>query len=208
MIGRALARTAALWPDVEQAYRFVHAVAHWLGNPQDESAARVRRRVNGVLGAMQRHRDTAGSLAGAIDHFQKVTRSYRSGLFHTYAVPDLPRTNNDLEHLFGSQRYHERRATGRKTASSSAVLRGSVRLIAATPHVRGSPRHGNWERRTGSTGDACANASRKGDRHERCAPAFDMIPSPTLPPSNTRPASQLCRPRKKRRAKPFMRSER
>ena len=23
---------------------------------------------------------------------------------------DLPRTNNDLEHLFGSHRYHERRA--------------------------------------------------------------------------------------------------
>jgi hypothetical protein len=132
MIVRALERTAPLWPDVERAYRFVHAVAHWLGNPQDESAAMVRRRVNGVLGAMQRHRPKAGSLAGALDHFQKVTRSYRSGLFHTYAITDLPRTNNDLEHLFGSQRYHERRATGRKTAAPSAVLRGSVRLIAAT----------------------------------------------------------------------------
>ena len=132
LIGRALERTAALWPDVEQVYRFVHAVAHWLGNPQDESAALVRRRVDGVLGAMQRHRSRAGTLAEALDHFRKVMRSYRSGLFHTYAVPDLPRTNNDLEHLFGSQRYHERRATGRKTASPGAVLRGSVRLIAAT----------------------------------------------------------------------------
>ena len=132
MITRALERTSALWPDVERAYRFVHAVAHWLGNPQDESAAMVRRRVNGVLGAMQRHRPKAESLAGALAHFHKVTRSYRSGLFHTYAIPDLPRTNNDLEHLFGSQRYHERRATGRKTAAPSAVLRGSIRLIAAT----------------------------------------------------------------------------
>jgi hypothetical protein len=132
IIGQALERTAALWPDVECAYRFVHAVAHGLGNPQEESATMVRRRVNGVLGAMQRHRAKAGTLAGALDHFQKVTRSYRPGLFHTYAVADLPRTNNDLEHLFGSQRYHERRATGRKTASPSAVLRGSVRLIAAT----------------------------------------------------------------------------
>jgi hypothetical protein len=132
LIGRALERTAALWPDVEQAYRFVHTVAHWLGNPQDESAALVRRRVDGVLGAMQRHRSRAGTLAEALDHFRKVMRSYRSGLFHTYAVSGLPRTNNDLEHLFGSQRYHERRATGRKTASPGAVLRGSVRLIAAT----------------------------------------------------------------------------
>ena len=92
----------------------------------------MRRRVNGVLGAMQRYRDKAGTLAGAFDHFQKVTRSYRPGLFHTYAVSGLPRTNNDLEQLFGSQRYHERRATGRKTAAPGAVLRGSVRLLAAT----------------------------------------------------------------------------
>ena len=47
-------------------------------------------------------------------------------------MPGLPRTNNDLEQLFGSQRYHERRATGRKAASPAAVLRGEVRLIAAT----------------------------------------------------------------------------
>ena len=47
-------------------------------------------------------------------------------------MPGLPRTNNGLEQLFGSQRHHERRATGRKTASPAAVLRGEVRLIAAT----------------------------------------------------------------------------
>jgi hypothetical protein len=47
-------------------------------------------------------------------------------------VPDLPRTNNDLEHLFGSYRHHERRATGRKTASPAMVLRGPVRVLAAT----------------------------------------------------------------------------
>ena len=46
-------------------------------------------------------------------------------------MPGLPRTNNGLEQLFGSQRHHERRATGRKTASPATVLRGEVRLIAA-----------------------------------------------------------------------------
>jgi hypothetical protein len=81
---------------------------------------------------MARHRAGAGGLAGAVGHFLKVTRSYRPGLFHCYAVPDLPRTNNGLEQLFGSQRYHERRATGRRGASPAAVLRGEVRVIAAT----------------------------------------------------------------------------
>jgi hypothetical protein len=46
-------------------------------------------------------------------------------------VADLPRTNNDLEHVFGSTRYHERRATGRKQASPGLVVRGSVRVVAA-----------------------------------------------------------------------------
>ena len=79
---------------------------------------------------MARHRTKAGPLAAAVEHFHKVTRSYRPGLFHCYAVADLPRTNNGLEQLFGSYRRHERRATGRKANSSATVLRGSVRLTA------------------------------------------------------------------------------
>lgn len=80
---------------------------------------------------MARHRDQAGELGAAINHFRKVARSYRPGLFHCYAVAGLPRTNNDLEHTFGSQRYHERRASGRKTASPGTVARGEARLPAA-----------------------------------------------------------------------------
>jgi hypothetical protein len=110
----------------------VHAAARVLANTASEPVGSVRRRFDGLLGAMHRHRARAGTLAAAVDHFRKVAKSYRPGLFHCYAVIDLPRTNNDLEHLFGASRYHERRATGRKTASPAAVLRGSVRLIAAT----------------------------------------------------------------------------
>lgn len=115
-----------------RAYAWLHAAARVLGNPGGEDADTVRRRFAGLVAAMQRHRDRAGTLAPAITRFGKVTRSYWSGLFHCHAVPGLPRTNNDLEQLFGSQRYHERRATGRKAASPAAVLRGEVRLIAAT----------------------------------------------------------------------------
>jgi hypothetical protein len=110
----------------------VHQAAHTLGNAAGETAARVRRRFDGLVAAMARHRGRAGGLAEAVDHFRKVARSHRPGLFHCYAVPSLPRTNNGLEQLFGAQRHHERRATGRKTASPTTVLRGEVRLIAAT----------------------------------------------------------------------------
>ena len=108
LIEHGLEQTASLWPDIERAYKWIHRAAHILNNHDDEDAATVQRRFNGLLGAMVRHRNRAGSLSEAIDQFGKVTRSYRPGLFHCYAVPDLPRTNNDLEHEFGSQRYHER----------------------------------------------------------------------------------------------------
>jgi hypothetical protein len=70
-------------------------------------------------------------LAPAIAHFRTVTKSYWLGLFQCYQVPDLPRTNNDLEHFFGSARHHERRVSGRKVATPSLVIRGAVRLVAA-----------------------------------------------------------------------------
>jgi hypothetical protein len=83
------------------------------------------------LGSMALHREKAGRLASAVGHFLKVSRSYWSGLFACYDVEGVPRTNNALEQLFGSQRYHERRASGRKAGSPSLVLRGAARLLAA-----------------------------------------------------------------------------
>src|SRR5262249_38074836 len=70
-------------------------------------------------------------VAEQLRHLVRVTRSYWSGLFHCYTSADLPRTNNDLEHLFGSHRYHERRASGRKQGSPGLVVQGSVRVVAS-----------------------------------------------------------------------------
>jgi hypothetical protein len=129
MVSRALAATAEMWLPIRVAFGWVHRAAHILG--QDEcSAGQVRRQLGGLLGAMTRHRESAGSLAAGVDHFVKVSRSYWPGLFACYDVADLPRTNNDLEQAFGSHRYHERRTSGRKGASPSLVLRGSAKLLA------------------------------------------------------------------------------
>jgi hypothetical protein len=127
----ALAATAPLWPPLRVAFAWVWQAARLLGEDGPGVATAVRRRLGGLLGAMVRHRGLVGALAGGVEHFVKVTRSYWPGLFHCYAVPDLPRTNNDLEQCFGSHRYHERRASGRKGASPSLVLRGEARLLAA-----------------------------------------------------------------------------
>ena len=108
----------------------MHLAAHILGT-EGIGAAAARRRLGGLLGAMARSRARARSLAPAVGHFLKVSRSYWPGLFHCYAVADLPRTNNAQEQLFGSYRHHERRVSGRKVASPALVLRGSARIIAA-----------------------------------------------------------------------------
>jgi hypothetical protein len=130
LLDTALAETATLWPPIQIAFRWVHAAAHVLTNADGAARDLVQRRLERVLHTMRRIRWHLGDLATAFDHFLKVTRSYCPGLFHCYEQPNLPRTNNDLEQLFGQHRHHERRATGRKRAPLSLVLRGSARLVA------------------------------------------------------------------------------
>jgi hypothetical protein len=118
-----------MWPSIRTAFGWVHRAAHILGQ-DNRPGAEIRQQLAGLLGAMTRHRTSVGLLGAAVDHFVKASRSYWPGLFACYDTADLPRTNNDLEQAFGSHRYHERRASGRKGASPSLVLRGSAKLIA------------------------------------------------------------------------------
>ena len=130
LVDRGLGATAALWPAIALAFGWVHKAAGILG-AAGASGSGIRRRLGGLLGAMARHRGRAGRLAAAVGHFLKVSRSYWPGLFACYDTAGVPRTNNALEQLFGGQRYHERRASGRKGGSPALVLRGSARVIAA-----------------------------------------------------------------------------
>jgi hypothetical protein len=123
--------TATAWPAVERAYGWVQRAAQILANHDDLAGEDVRRQYEALLAEMQREREAAGTLAPAVAHFLKVTASYWPGLFQSYEVADLPRTNNGLEQFFGAARYHERRTTGRKVAAPALVVRGSVRVVAA-----------------------------------------------------------------------------
>ncbi len=109
----------------------MHRAAHILANEGDRSVEELRRDYRSLLSEMSVRKEEAGVLSGAVSLFLKVSRSYWKGLFRCYRFPDLPRTNNDLEHHFGSVRHGERRASGRKGASPAMVVRGSVRVVAA-----------------------------------------------------------------------------
>jgi hypothetical protein len=130
LVDRGLRETAPLWPDVRIGFALVNEAAEILRNPRPRRGATVRRAYQSLLRRIRRRAKGRGPLAKSLRHFLKVTESYWPGLFHCYDMPNLPRTNNGLEQLFGSTRHHERRCTGRKAASPSLVLRGSVRIVA------------------------------------------------------------------------------
>ena len=128
---KGLAETAPLWSDVEQGYAWVHRAAHFLSNNDKLSATEVRQTYETFLTEMEHTSTSSEPLTMMLSTFRKVTASYWPGLFHCYDQADLPRTNNELEQYFGSTRYHERRATGRKQASPGLVVRGAVRIGAS-----------------------------------------------------------------------------
>jgi hypothetical protein len=109
----------------------VHQAAHLLTNAEQREVTALKQEYQQLLQTMTQQEDLLGELAWAVVHFRKVTASYWDGLFQCYQVKDLPRTNNDLEQYFGSARHVERRVTGRKRASPTLVVRGSVRVVAA-----------------------------------------------------------------------------
>lgn len=131
LLDHGLAVTAHRWPPLRAAYALVHRAVHVLTNATQQSGAQVQQAYQEVLTAIATAHAQGGPLAAAWMHFCKVTASYAPGLFATYDVPGLPRTNNGLEQYFGAARHTERRATGRKAASPGLVVRGAVRVLAA-----------------------------------------------------------------------------
>jgi hypothetical protein len=132
LLHQGLKGTASLWSPVKAAYQWVHRVARLLENKEQLPAQKLRRRLSQILTKMRQAawqtKDEA--LRAQLQTFVKVTKSYWAGLFRCYESIDIPRTNNDLEHLFGSYRYHERRASGRKRGSGGLVVRGGSKLLA------------------------------------------------------------------------------
>ena len=149
LLERGLEQTAALWPELEVASGWLKKAVHILNNEAQLPGQVVKTRYQALLEQMLKQAPSSPWLGQVVKHFIKITRSYWPGLFPCYDVADLPRTNNDLEQLFGSTRYHERRATGRKVAALATRLKPftaadlvprdvdqwqAVRAMLAQPH--------------------------------------------------------------------------
>jgi hypothetical protein len=130
VVQRGLDKTAPLWPELREATAWGCQAAQLLANPEQGCGAEVRERYEAWLRTLTSQQAREGWLGQVATTFLKVSANYLDGLFHCYDVLDLPSTNNDLERRFGTLRYHERRASGRRAVSGRLILRGAVRVVA------------------------------------------------------------------------------
>jgi hypothetical protein len=130
VVGRGLFATERLWAPLQRAQNWLQRAAKVLANEEKADAAGVEEKYRELLEDVVKAKGDQ-SVAEWATTFYKVSHSYWRGLFHCYDMPQVPRTNNDLEQYFGKARHHERRATGHKRATSALVVRGSVRVVAA-----------------------------------------------------------------------------
>lgn len=123
--------TAPLWPELVIAHGWLDEAAQILANPDGADSATVQARYTVLLADLQAEAAPTPALQRMAAEFAKVTASYGTQVFPCYDVAGLPRTNNDLEQLFGGVRHQLRRATGQKNAPASLVVCGVTRLPAA-----------------------------------------------------------------------------
>jgi len=131
ILKRGLAATAPLWPELTMAHGWLEEAAYLLANPDGAARATVEARYTVLLADLEEEATPTASLQALAAQFAKVTARYGSWVFTGYDIADLPRTNNDLEQLFGSLRHQLRRTTGHKSAPASLVVCGATRLPAA-----------------------------------------------------------------------------
>jgi ElaB/YqjD/DUF883 family membrane-anchored ribosome-binding protein len=119
--------------ELKKHVRGVRTLERKAKKESDQPATEVRRGLSALLSKIREAARQAKDAVGAeqLRRFVKVTKNWWGGWFHCYDSPDIPRTTNDLEHRFGSHRYPERRASGRKQASPGLVVQGAVRVVAS-----------------------------------------------------------------------------
>jgi hypothetical protein len=118
--------------NLSQGAAWLHQISDLL-DPQDKPArtgAQVRQALLTYLDEMQRQSQANDLLTEFARQIEKTTHNYQSGLFHSYDIPDLPRTNNDRESEFRRLNQQLLRTTGQKGATRRLIQRsGAWELI-------------------------------------------------------------------------------
>lgn len=99
---QALLSAQSDYTDLRQAAAWLAHISNLL-DPEDKpqrSGAEVKEALFAYLDEIQKQSQHSPRLSGFHDKIRQTSLSYASGLFHSYDVPGLPRTNNDRESEF------------------------------------------------------------------------------------------------------------
>jgi hypothetical protein len=120
------------YDNLSQGAAWLHQIADLL-DPTDEPALTGKQICEALLtylDDMHAQSQDNAVLSAFAKQIDKTTHSYKPGLFHTYDIPDLPRTNNDRESEFRGLNQHLLRTTGQKGATRRIIQRsGAWELI-------------------------------------------------------------------------------
>jgi len=111
------------------------AVLDPAGQPA-RTGAQVRAELEACLADIEQERQATPRLQTLGAHITKVSQSYAPGLFHTYDVPGLPRTNNARESEFRDLKRRFIITTGQSGAVKPLLLReGAWELIPSPASI-------------------------------------------------------------------------
>ena len=140
LIGRAQQRCGARVTELRRVHAGLLELARKLEPPPPEEVdagtrpgAVVQRRVETHLTGLEA--DLAGGrvsdwLREPVRHLGVVLRRLGEGLYHSYDVAGLPRTDNALEQFYRRVKTEQRRITGRKRADAFVVRVGGFAVYA------------------------------------------------------------------------------
>lgn len=135
---QALATVQADYTLLRQAGDWLQQLAAILdpdGQPQ-RTAAQVRSEFEAFLAQIEHDSADVPRLQEFSAAIVKVSRSYAPGLFHSYDVPGLPRTNNDRESEFRNLNRRLLRTTGQKGLTRRLLQRtGAWELLPHPPSL-------------------------------------------------------------------------
>jgi hypothetical protein len=131
-LDQSLAMFKGDYLNLSQGADWLHQISELL-DPEDKPARtgeQVQTTLLSYLDDIEHQSQANQVLAEFARQIEKTSHNYQSGLFHSYDIPDLPRTNNDRESEFRGLNQQLLRTTGQKGGTRRLIQRsGAWELI-------------------------------------------------------------------------------
>ena len=135
-VQRAVSATASQAEGVRQARAFLTEVEHYLAEaPRPSLEGEAQKTCSSIQGSKSVQQELEKMFADRVQQphvcplMRRVDRKWRSmsktwlpGILHCYDIPGLPRSNLELESIFGTLRRDQRRTSGRQETTPLRVF--------------------------------------------------------------------------------------